>query len=77
MSGKLAARGTRGTFVVVKHANQKRTDLSKHTKRTLGSGNLKEAVRLPKGEDLNEYVGAAVGWALSLCGGSRCLVGFD
>jgi hypothetical protein len=54
MSGKLAARGTRGTFVVVKHANQKRTDLSKHTKRTLGSGNLKEAVRLPKGEDLNE-----------------------
>ena len=53
MSGK---RSTRGTFVMVKHANQKRNDLSKLTKRTLGSGNLKEAVKLPKNESLNEWI---------------------
>jgi len=53
MSGR---RGTRGTFVVVKHANQKRTDLSKLTQRTLGAGNLKEAVIKPKGEDINEWL---------------------
>ncbi|GBG25280.1 MOB kinase activator-like 1A [Hondaea fermentalgiana] len=53
MSG---SRNTRGTFVVLKHANQRRTDLSKYTKRTLGMGNLREAVRLPSGEDINEWI---------------------
>eukprot|EP00514_Thraustochytrium_sp_LLF1b_P000473 CAMPEP_0184520310 /NCGR_PEP_ID=MMETSP0198_2-20121128/7095_1 /TAXON_ID=1112570 /ORGANISM="Thraustochytrium sp., Strain LLF1b" /LENGTH=217 /DNA_ID=CAMNT_0026910891 /DNA_START=121 /DNA_END=774 /DNA_ORIENTATION=- len=47
---------TRGTFVVIKHANQKRIDLSKLTKRTLGTGNLREAVRLPKNEKLEEWL---------------------
>ncbi|CAK9006719.1 MOB kinase activator-like 1A (Mob1 homolog 1A) (Mps one binder kinase activator-like 1A), partial [Durusdinium trenchii] len=49
-------RSTRGTFVEMKHANQKRNDLSKITKRTLGAGDLRAAVRLPKGESLNEWV---------------------
>jgi len=34
----------------------KRYELHKHAKATLGMGNLKEAVRLPKGEDLHEWL---------------------
>lgn len=30
--------------------------LQKHIDATLGSGNLREAVRLPPGEDLNEWL---------------------
>lgn len=30
--------------------------LKKHIDATLGSGNLREAVRLPPGEDLNEWL---------------------
>lgn len=30
--------------------------LRKHIDATLGSGNLREAVRLPPGEDLNEWL---------------------
>ncbi|KAA6374601.1 MAG: putative MOB kinase activator 1B [Streblomastix strix] len=33
-----------------------RQDLMKHIETTLGSGNLKEAVALPEGEDLNEWL---------------------
>lgn len=31
-------------------------DLMKHAAVTLGSGNLRQAVQLPEGEDLNEWV---------------------
>lgn len=31
-------------------------DLMKHASRTLGSGNMKLAVQLPDGEDLNEWI---------------------
>ena len=31
-------------------------DLMKYTAATLGSGNLKQAVALPEGEDLNEWI---------------------
>lgn len=31
-------------------------DLMKHAAATLGSGNLRQAVVLPEGEDLNEWV---------------------
>lgn len=39
--------------------------LRKHIDATLGSGNLREAVRLPPGEDLNEWL-AVNSTALSL-----------
>jgi len=45
-----------GTVVTLRHGKQRRDDLSKWTKRTLGSGNLREAVRLPDGEDMNEWL---------------------
>ena len=31
-------------------------DMMKHAAATLGSGNLKLAVQLPEGEDLNEWI---------------------
>ncbi|GCA64168.1 MOB kinase activator family protein, partial [Kipferlia bialata] len=34
----------------------KRAELSRHAQATLGSGNLREAVTLPEGEDLNEWL---------------------
>uniref|UniRef100_A0A8D0EVK8 MOB kinase activator 1A n=1 Tax=Strix occidentalis caurina TaxID=311401 RepID=A0A8D0EVK8_STROC len=42
-------------------------ELLKHAEATLGSGNLRQAVMLPEGEDLNEWI--AVEWAnqKSLC----------
>lgn len=40
-------------------------DLMKHAAATLGSGNLRLAVMLPEGEDLNEWV--AVNSKLSIC----------
>lgn len=43
--------------------------LHKYVERTLGTGNLKEAVRLPPGEDLNEWLAAN-----SESGSSRVLV---
>ena len=43
---------------VKKHANEKRSTLSKHTKKTLGSGNLRAAVQLPPNEDENEWIAA-------------------
>jgi len=33
-----------------------RYELMQHAEATLGSGNLREAVRLPEGEDLNEWL---------------------
>jgi MOB kinase activator 1 len=43
---------------VKKHGNERRSTLSKHTKRTLGSGNLRAAVALPPNEDRNEWLAA-------------------
>jgi len=46
------------TFKPVKNhpANGKRHKLSEYAKATLGSGNMKSAVVLPKGEDMNEWL---------------------
>jgi hypothetical protein len=41
---------------VKSHGTLKRTTLSQLTKRTLGSGNLRAAVKLPHNEDLNEWI---------------------
>jgi len=38
------------------HQQEKRTKLHDTRQETLGAGNLKEAVRLPKGEDFNEWL---------------------
>jgi hypothetical protein len=48
---------------VKSHGTLKRTTLSALTKRTLGSGNLRAAVKLPKNEDLNEWIAVSVGQA--------------
>jgi MOB kinase activator 1 len=37
-------------------ASTKRHKLSEYAKATLGSGNMRAAVMLPKGEDLNEWL---------------------
>lgn len=44
-------------------------DLMKHAAVTLGSGNLRQAVMLPEGEDLNEWV--AVNSKYSFLSGGR------
>jgi len=36
--------------------------LRKHIDATLGSGNLREAVRLPPGEDINEWLAVNILW---------------
>lgn len=38
-------------------------ELLKHAEATLGSGNLRMAVMLPEGEDLNEWVAVNSKWA--------------
>jgi MOB kinase activator 1 len=43
---------------VKKHGNERRQTLSQHTKRTLGSGNLRAVVRCPPNEDKNEWIAA-------------------
>lgn len=40
-------------------------DLIKHAAATLGSGNLRSAVVLPEGEDLNEWVAVNSKWDLN------------
>lgn len=40
--------------------------LRKHIDATLGSGNLREAVKLPTGEDLNEWLAVNSNLSLSL-----------
>jgi len=56
MIGKLLHRNK--TFKPVKShpKNGKRHKLSEYAKATLGSGNMRSAVVLPKGEDLNEWL---------------------
>src|SRR4051812_23919894 len=45
------------TFKPVKaHDMSKRAKLSEYAKATLGSGNMRSAVMLPKGEDMNEWL---------------------
>jgi hypothetical protein len=39
----------------------RRATLSNHTKRTLGSGNLRAAVKVPDGEDRNEWIAVSAG----------------
>jgi len=38
------------------HKQEKRLELHEYCQATLGAGNLREAVRLPKGEDFNEWL---------------------
>ncbi|CAD5226948.1 unnamed protein product [Bursaphelenchus xylophilus] len=40
----------------VHRADSRRSELLKHANCTLGSGSLREAVKLPQGEDLNEWI---------------------
>jgi MOB kinase activator 1 len=59
MFSRIGAKSSGGTLrPVKKHGNEKRATLSNHTKRTLGSGNLRAAVALPKNEDKNEWIAA-------------------
>lgn len=56
---KLLGNGQKQTMKKRKgHATAKRSTLSKMNKRTLGSGNLRLAVPVPKGEDKNEWFAA-------------------
>lgn len=51
------------TFKPVKdHAVVTRTKLSEYSKATLGSGNMRSAVVLPKGEDVNEWLAGESEW---------------
>lgn len=43
---------------VKKHGNEKRSTLSTFSRKTLGSGNLRAAVKLPQNEDENEWIAA-------------------
>lgn len=45
---------------VKSHGSARREKLSKQTKRTLGSGNLRAVVRTPEGEDVNEWIASNV-----------------
>lgn len=36
--------------------DSRQAELLKHASATLGSGNIREAVRLPQGEDVNEWI---------------------
>ena len=45
-----------------------RAQLREHIDATLGSGNLREAVKLPPGEDLNEWLAVNSSNSLSLFG---------
>lgn len=40
----------------LRHVDTKQTDLLRYASSTLGSGNLREAVKLPGGEDPNEWI---------------------
>lgn len=52
-----ACRNKNKTFKPVKNqATTGRNKLSEYAKATLGSGNMRSAVALPKGEDLNEWL---------------------
>ena len=50
------------TFKPVKNHDNKRAKLSEYAKATLGSGNMRSAVMLPKGEDLNEWLAVNTCW---------------
>jgi MOB kinase activator 1 len=49
---------TKKRTIVTVPQRGRRITLSQYTKRTLGSGNLRDAVRLPKSEDENEWIAA-------------------
>ncbi|EAY12511.1 Mob1/phocein family protein [Trichomonas vaginalis G3] len=54
--------GNRQTFRPVRRGgiNQRRTNLHQHQMETLGYGDFHEAVKLPEGEDLNEWLANGV-----------------
>jgi MOB kinase activator 1 len=43
---------------VKKHGTGTRSAMSMKMRRTLGSGDLRQAVKLPKGEDMNDWLAA-------------------
>lgn len=54
---KIFNNNNKKTFRPVKgHKNQEQKLLSQYAKATLGSGNMKDAVALPAGEDMNEWL---------------------
>ena len=56
---KLVKSGEKKTLKAVKkHGTAKRKTLSDYTRRTLGSGNMCEAVRLPPHENMNDWLAA-------------------
>ncbi|VDK65174.1 unnamed protein product [Onchocerca ochengi] len=44
----------------LRHVDVKQTELLRYASATLGSGNLREAVKLPQGEDPNEWIAVNV-----------------
>jgi len=58
LKGFLFSKSSSKTFKPLKNhpADGKRHKLSEYAKATLGSGNMRNAVVLPKGEDLNEWL---------------------
>lgn len=41
---------------VQKPENYRQCELMRHVSATLGSGNIRDAVKLPQGEDVNEWI---------------------
>jgi len=56
MFNKLFNKNNKTFKPIRKHTGQKEVKLSEYAKATLGSGNMRSAVVLPKGEDLNEWL---------------------
>ncbi|TMW66774.1 hypothetical protein Poli38472_014086 [Pythium oligandrum] len=46
------------------HSGTRRYDLHKHAQATLGSGDLRQAIALPAGEDLNEWLAVNSAWVV-------------
>lgn len=65
---RLFGNNKHNTFKPVKHhaTGSKREAHSSYTRKTLGSGNMRVAVALPPGEELNEWL-AANSKLLSAC----------
>eukprot|EP01041_Mallomonas_annulata_P013700 gene13700-29126_t len=57
--GSGAAKSSSSTFKPVKnHKSSKQEAIHENTKKTLGSGNMRAVVKLPAGEDENEWLAA-------------------
>ncbi len=50
----MSSKNKKGFKSEKKHSNKKRMDLHEYATATLGAGNMREAVKLPKGEDVRK-----------------------